>query len=363
MWLLKHKVDKPKEQPPKPALLKPRVVLFFIAVLLITKFIGIVLETASPTEASDLTISSIFNAINKERSLRNLVTLNTNDKLGYAAQSKSDDIIERKYFAHVDPDGHYIWDKIVAAGYSPYTELGENLAIEFSNTESLVAAWMNSPTHRANILQEGFRDQGMGLSLGDTALGQYSSAIANTFGTLAQKKVSAIPTAKAIPAPLPTPAPLPSPQPKIKPSPALLPTPDPIPPAYPKTSSDIQTPSSASSSSTNPDDQKKPTILIAVRGTTEESPSFATPKAHDNATTTASSVPETIHPNNLAIRVTDSRQFSRYLTIGFGIILLIFLMTDLGKAIEQKWNGLDKKLNNMVVLILSLFVMAFIYWF
>src|SRR6185295_6364599 len=108
-----------------------------------------------------------------------------------------------------------------------YLQLGENLAIEFYDTDSLVSAWMNSPTHRDNILQEGFKDQGMALTFGDSAQGQYHSAIANTFGTLA---FSAQPkTASATPAPKTVkkspPATLgvdktPPPQPAPKPAPA-----------------------------------------------------------------------------------------------------------------------------------------------
>ena len=124
-----------------------------------------------------------------------------------AAQSKTDDMQARHYFAHVDPDGHYIWDKIVADGYTPYLELGENLAIEFYDTDSLISAWMNSPEHRANILNDGFQDQGMGLTFGNPATGQYHSAIANTFGTLA-------PAAKAKPAQTAFPASADDPPPK-----------------------------------------------------------------------------------------------------------------------------------------------------
>src|SRR5208337_2857559 len=95
---------------------------------------------------------------------------------------------------------------------------GENLAIEFYDTDSLVSAWMNSPEHRANILNAGFQDQGMGLALGNPADGQYYSAITNTFGTLAP-----IPKAQASPAPAATAPVAEAPAPKAKTAPASKP--------------------------------------------------------------------------------------------------------------------------------------------
>lgn len=142
--------------------------------------------------ASDLTNENISMAINQERSQRSIPTLNYNTKLAAAADYKSRDMISRHYFSHTDPEGNYIWDKIAAEGYTPYIVLGENLAIDFSDTAGLVAAWIDSPTHRANILNPAFKDQGMAVAFGDTSAGQYSMAVTNTFG--------------AQPAPVPAPA-------------------------------------------------------------------------------------------------------------------------------------------------------------
>ena len=134
------------------------------------------------SSASDLTPANITSAINTERTNRDIPALTTNSMLTKAAQSKSNDMIARNYFSHIDPDGHYIWDKIVAFGYTPYTTLGENLAIDFPNTTGLVAAWMDSPEHRENLLSANFKDTGIGVSFGNVQSGQYSVAISNTFG-------------------------------------------------------------------------------------------------------------------------------------------------------------------------------------
>src|SRR5690606_36401283 len=96
-----------------------------------------------------------------ERTGRFIPALTTNSMLNSAAQSKASDMIARSYFSHVDPDGNYVWPKITAAGYGPYLALGENLAMDFSSASATVEAWMNSPTHRANIVNENFQDQGL----------------------------------------------------------------------------------------------------------------------------------------------------------------------------------------------------------
>lgn len=149
------------------------------------------------SSASDLTTSNIADAVNQQRTSRNITALTYNTKLAAAADYKANDMITRNYFSHVDPDGHYIWDKIVAEGYTPYTVLGENLAIDFPDTQGLIDAWINSPTHRANILNSAFKDQGVGVAFGNSSIGQYSDAIANTFGaqpTAAQIAETTTPT-------------------------------------------------------------------------------------------------------------------------------------------------------------------------
>jgi hypothetical protein len=133
---------------------------------------------------SFLSPSDIMNRINSERSSRSIPTVATNTKLITAAQQKSDDMLARSYFSHIDPDGNYVWPKIEAAGYKPYTTLGENLAMDFSSPEELVAAWMNSPTHRANLLNEKFKDQGLALSSGKYEINHDTTIVVSLFGAL-----------------------------------------------------------------------------------------------------------------------------------------------------------------------------------
>lgn len=151
-----------------------------VALALLTMRFG--LGAGTGANASDITPQNVMSAVNLERTSRNIAALNYNSKLAAAAQYKSSDMIARNYFSHIDPDGHYIWDKITSEGYYPYSILGENLAINFPDTAGLMSAWMDSPEHRSNILNSQFQDQGVGVAFGNANAGQFEDAITNAFG-------------------------------------------------------------------------------------------------------------------------------------------------------------------------------------
>lgn len=344
---------------------KPRFLLLLVAFLTIKLLLAIFWPAKNTPTASDLSPENILNAVNKERSLRNLVTLSSNSKLSSAAQSKSDDMQARHYFAHVDPDGHYIWDKIVAAGYSPYLQLGENLAIEFYDTNSLMSAWMNSPTHRANIIQEGFRDQGMGLTFGDSQNGQYHSAITNTFGAqaLPPAKPKVVAPAKTIETPSPVVTkPATPPKPKISPT---VPKPEPI------TSQPIPTTTPTPPPATTNFPPIAPRQAETLATNQKSEPNFTlrqTPEiiASSSASTNApiSSLKENFSAligQNLQAK-TGNNDINRYLILICGVALLLLMLSDLKSAVEKKLGSLDKKVNNLAVLLISIIVIAFMYW-
>lgn len=83
-----------------------------------------------------------------------------------AAEKKVADMFARQYFAHDNPDGDGAAVLVKAAGYA-YLRVGENLALgNFSSDEALVRAWMESPGHRANILQPRFTEIGVAVRRG-----------------------------------------------------------------------------------------------------------------------------------------------------------------------------------------------------
>lgn len=139
--------------------------------------------------------------VNAERTQRYLPALRVDERLNVAAAAKSNDMLSRSYFAHVDPDGKYAWSLIEATGYKPYVTLGENLAMDFTTSGGVVAGWMNSPGHRANILNEKFEDQGMAAIYGLFEPNHSSTLVTNLFGTLSKKTTAAPKAATAAPKP------------------------------------------------------------------------------------------------------------------------------------------------------------------
>lgn len=207
-----------------PALSYKAFLIYGLLMLLLRLLLGTL-----PVHSAAVESQTLMDLINSERSSRNLNTLIIHPSLTIAANQKSQDMIDRDFFAHIDPDGNYVWPKIIAAGYGQYKILGENLAVDFLTSEGMVKAWLDSPTHRANLLHADFLEQGLVALYGDFQ-GRYANLTTSLFGT---RLLSAVPAPN-----LPPPAPPPSP-PEVKseqkPAPASLPAeifdpPSPTPP-------------------------------------------------------------------------------------------------------------------------------------
>lgn len=109
--------------------------------------------------------SAVVQLTNQEREIRNLKELAVNPLLEKAAQMKAEDMAQKGYFAHVSPSGETPWVWLDRAGYA-YAAAGENLAVHFFDSKDLVNAWMDSPGHSANILQNEFTETGIGIATG-----------------------------------------------------------------------------------------------------------------------------------------------------------------------------------------------------
>ncbi|MFC7184295.1 sigma-70 family RNA polymerase sigma factor [Kitasatospora paranensis] len=103
--------------------------------------------------------------VNTERSKAGCTPLKANGKLQSAAQGHSDDMAARNFFDHTNPDGQGPQQRIDAAGYR-WSSWGENIAKGQADPASVMNSWMNSPGHRANILNCGFTEIGVGVHLG-----------------------------------------------------------------------------------------------------------------------------------------------------------------------------------------------------
>lgn len=109
--------------------------------------------------------SSIIANVNKIRENNNAAALTENDVLMKIAQMKADDMAKRGYFSHDTPEGYTPWYWLDQA-YFPYSDAGENLAISFNNAEDVTAAWVDSPEHRKNILNDVYTETGVGIAIG-----------------------------------------------------------------------------------------------------------------------------------------------------------------------------------------------------
>lgn len=102
---------------------------------------------------------------NQDRLMSGIGSVTENSLLNKAAQAAAADMAEKGYFAHVSPDGKTPWYWLDSVGYR-YSYAGENLAVNFTDSENVETAWMNSPTHRANIEKPQYTEIGIGIANG-----------------------------------------------------------------------------------------------------------------------------------------------------------------------------------------------------
>jgi len=115
--------------------------------------------------ASEISKDSIIELVNKSRIENNISILVENEKLSNAAKDKLEDMIKNNYFAHTSPTGVTPWFWIEKTGYD-YKYAGENLALGFYSVEKEHQAWMDSPTHRKNILNPNYKEIGIAVGRG-----------------------------------------------------------------------------------------------------------------------------------------------------------------------------------------------------
>lgn len=110
-----------------------------------------------------LTPTNLLEATNQQRSDNRIGELGLSNQLSQAAQAKAQDMVDRDYWSHKTPDGKEPWAFIDETGYK-YIQAGENLAYGFKNSEATIQGWMNSPSHRENVLNSNFVEAGFGYA-------------------------------------------------------------------------------------------------------------------------------------------------------------------------------------------------------
>ncbi len=130
--------------------------------------------------ATNIQIDALVNLTNQKRAESNLPALKFDGQLSQAAAAKANYMFEKNFWAHTSPDGKTPWDFINGSGYV-YVVAGENLAKNFSDSEGVVVAWMNSPSHRENMLRADYQDVGFAVVNG-VLNGEETTLVVQMFG-------------------------------------------------------------------------------------------------------------------------------------------------------------------------------------
>lgn len=155
-------------------------IVVLTAVVLALAWIFLFHDTTATT-TDTVFVSNVVALTNKDRVANGLPELTINTKLSDAAYEKALDMIDNNYFAHVSPAGKTPWYWMEQEGYN-YIYAGENLAINFKTPEATQTAWMNSPSHRENILSTNYKEIGVAQATG-VVNGQQTVVVVEMFGT------------------------------------------------------------------------------------------------------------------------------------------------------------------------------------
>ncbi len=145
--------------------------------------------------AANISPDEVVRLTNEKRSQAGLPALTLNMTLSQAAQAKGADMLNKGYWSHVAPDGTQPWSFFTNFGYK-YRYAGENLARDFSSPSAAVEAWMNSASHRENLLSSKYKEIGIGVIEGNLA-GVDTTIIVQFFGTKYADSIPAAPIAEA----------------------------------------------------------------------------------------------------------------------------------------------------------------------
>ncbi|MDD5110262.1 MAG: CAP domain-containing protein [Patescibacteria group bacterium] len=187
----------------RPHALRPRSLTMYLVAALLVKVVvsgALFLSYPTPARLARIVAKEIVGLTNQARIAVGLPALRIDPVLAASAQAKGADMVSRDYFAHDTPEGRKPWSWINRTQYD-YVYAGENLAIDFTSAEAVHEAFMNSPSHRANILNSHYEDIGVAVISG-TMAGHQTELLVQFFGS---RREDALPVA-AVPQRTPVPA-------------------------------------------------------------------------------------------------------------------------------------------------------------
>lgn len=163
------------------------VIAFVVAALFFVSVFQHAMLTG--TNFASIISSVLVDLANGDREQNGIHTLSINPVLSYAAELKARDMAQKSYFAHTSPEGITPWYWFREAGYD-FLYAGENLAVNFSDSIDVERAWMNSPTHRKNILSDNFSEIGIGTAQGFYK-GRETTFVVQLFGNPLPEEIKA----------------------------------------------------------------------------------------------------------------------------------------------------------------------------
>lgn len=168
----------------KAFLIQPGYIGLLIGIYLLNQSFIRTLTIARPGVlgySSEITAKKVLDQTNVRRQQAGLAPLRLNPVLSQSATAKADNMFAENYWSHNSPSGKTPWDFFKAVKYQ-YSVAGENLAKDFYDTDSMMKAWMNSPTHKANIVNTKYQEIGIGVVNG-VLRGVKTTLVVQHFGT------------------------------------------------------------------------------------------------------------------------------------------------------------------------------------
>ncbi len=180
----------------RPKVLHPEAMAYMVGIIVALSFF---IQFAPRQNAlsnvlgysSDITVDKVLSQTNQIRGQGSLKSLQYSDRLSQAAVAKGQDMFANQYWAHTSPSGREPWDFIRAVGYG-YRVAGENLARDFDTTDTMMQAWMASPTHRENIMHPRYQEIGIAVIDG-TLNGVETTLVVQMFGLPITTQVAEVP--------------------------------------------------------------------------------------------------------------------------------------------------------------------------
>lgn len=168
--------------------------LFIITIFVVSGLQSFMIRSDSYASVISAVLVDLANG---DRASNNIGGLTVDPLLTEAAQAKANDMASKGYFAHISPQGLDSWYWFKEVGYN-FEYAGENLAVDFSDSTDVNNAWLNSPSHRENIMNGHFTQIGIA-----TAAGYYQGHptvfVVQMFGSPAPKSAPPVAVTQTIP--------------------------------------------------------------------------------------------------------------------------------------------------------------------